>query len=86
MVISGENRDLDSMDRDQIRNLISERVEIHNADGRTRTLDVLGVEVVTSIAGVKSISIRVGESVSAVDIERGAIVYALNCADTMGID
>lgn len=77
LIISGDNPEFDPMPKDHIRSVIGEKVEIHKANGSKLTVDVLGVDVSTSLIGKKSISIRVGANIKKEDLERGAMVYTL---------
>jgi translation elongation factor EF-Tu-like GTPase len=56
VVISGANERLDSMRREEIRNLIGERIRILNG-GEDLFFDVLDVAFSESLAGKKNVSI-----------------------------
>jgi hypothetical protein len=77
LIITGVNPSLDALSREQINDLIGERIKITNPNGVEVFSKVVATEVSSSLIGKKNISILLDEEVDANSVSLGAGVISI---------
>lgn len=75
LVVSGINEQFNSMDEEEIKQLIGDKVRIVIKEGQEIDADVKDIAISESLIGKKNISIALGDIP---DVVRGSKLYKIN--------
>jgi hypothetical protein len=76
-LISGSNKMLDNVSRNDIEKMIGDQVLIRSEDGAERIYGVRGIDLSSSIVGRLNITISLGKAVDVSHISAGAQVLQI---------
>jgi hypothetical protein len=77
VIIGGVNPEFDTMQPDEIKNIIGQTIEIHNPDGSVLQSTVRGVEMTSSLIEKKNIFILLQDGIHRGAVQQEALVYSI---------
>ncbi|APO44048.1 hypothetical protein MHI48_04960 [Paenibacillus sp. FSL H7-0942] len=77
-ILVGINPDLDNLSHDQIKKRINNYIFVRTPDNKEFSIEVVSIQISSSLMNKKSIGICVGKSISQSEIPINSVVYTQN--------